>query len=451
MSIPFYNDIDLKGNTLKNYKVENLTEAPTNPVKGQQYFNVNDNKLYYYDGSSWTTGISNKVTIPSTIPTNPVKGDCYIDDKNCLRLYTGYSWNIVDKNDIVTTEDYQGSASYDCFSAQFNYTIENNKVYYIKLHRNPVGSTFQLAMNSTGAMTVLNNSGEVISSEKCNSGSILAVTRIATYTVQVLNIFKANEIEILDNLTSTKSTSALSANQGKILKDLIDDINNRSFEDFTNQAQESTTSPKGLWEYSNGLYICKSSLFSTYLNYVDKNSSKTITNIIAPFIFMKKSDANGSAVVILSTSLLYTASYNLVGGLNWECNLDLHDLYTDYLSKISILEDKLDQVAIDIFYIAQMGDGTDCSEYLDATTFSKIYNGCENIILYRSSGTGGNGYWKFKINSISTYTNSSYANLEVINLSYINNYISPAEINTISFSLDTGNNTVYKGQNGPNT
>ena len=92
MSIPFYNDIDLKGNTLKNYKVENLTEAPTNPVKGQQYFNVNDNKLYYYDGSNWTTGIADKVTIPSTTSTNPVKGDCYIDDKNCLRLYNGYSY-----------------------------------------------------------------------------------------------------------------------------------------------------------------------------------------------------------------------------------------------------------------------------------------------------------------------------------------------------------------------
>lgn len=53
MSIPFYDNIDLNGNEVRNYKIENLTEAPSNPTKGQQYFNTADNKLYYYNGTDW--------------------------------------------------------------------------------------------------------------------------------------------------------------------------------------------------------------------------------------------------------------------------------------------------------------------------------------------------------------------------------------------------------------
>ena len=50
MAIPFYSDIDLNGNEIKNSITENLMEAPTNPTTGQQYFNTADNKLYYYNG-----------------------------------------------------------------------------------------------------------------------------------------------------------------------------------------------------------------------------------------------------------------------------------------------------------------------------------------------------------------------------------------------------------------
>lgn len=62
MAIPFYSDIDLNGNEIKNSITENLAQAPSNPTTGQQYFNTTDNKLYYYNGTEWvdlTTSQSN--------------------------------------------------------------------------------------------------------------------------------------------------------------------------------------------------------------------------------------------------------------------------------------------------------------------------------------------------------------------------------------------------------
>lgn len=53
MAIPFYSDIDLNGNEIKNSITENLEQAPSNPTTGQQYFNTTDNKLYYYNGAEW--------------------------------------------------------------------------------------------------------------------------------------------------------------------------------------------------------------------------------------------------------------------------------------------------------------------------------------------------------------------------------------------------------------
>ena len=53
MSQSVLTNLDLNQNQIENAAVHNLSEAPTNPVKGQQYFNTTDNILYYYDGTNW--------------------------------------------------------------------------------------------------------------------------------------------------------------------------------------------------------------------------------------------------------------------------------------------------------------------------------------------------------------------------------------------------------------
>ena len=47
------NNLDLNKNELQNAVAHKLAAAPSNPVKGQEYFNTTDNKKYVYDGSNW--------------------------------------------------------------------------------------------------------------------------------------------------------------------------------------------------------------------------------------------------------------------------------------------------------------------------------------------------------------------------------------------------------------
>ena len=51
----FLTNIDLKQNQIINAAVHKLGAAPSNPVKGQIYFNTSEgiNRLFYFNGSDW--------------------------------------------------------------------------------------------------------------------------------------------------------------------------------------------------------------------------------------------------------------------------------------------------------------------------------------------------------------------------------------------------------------
>ena len=59
MAIPFLTGLDVRGNIdlnkkeLQNAVIQNLATAPGSPLAGQIYFNTTDDKLYFYDGSTW--------------------------------------------------------------------------------------------------------------------------------------------------------------------------------------------------------------------------------------------------------------------------------------------------------------------------------------------------------------------------------------------------------------
>lgn len=78
----FNRNVDFGQNELINAVLENRSTAPSNPKSGQQYFNTNDRKAYYYDGSSWVamSGGGGNTTyvysVPSPTPTvNPTPVD----------------------------------------------------------------------------------------------------------------------------------------------------------------------------------------------------------------------------------------------------------------------------------------------------------------------------------------------------------------------------------------
>lgn len=57
----FFNNIDLKNNSLLNARIQPTGEAPSGALSGQMYFNTKDKQLYYYNGTGWVA--LNKIDI----------------------------------------------------------------------------------------------------------------------------------------------------------------------------------------------------------------------------------------------------------------------------------------------------------------------------------------------------------------------------------------------------
>lgn len=53
MSTNLITNLNLNKNQIESAAIHNLSSAPSNPVKGQIYFNTADNKMYAWDGTSW--------------------------------------------------------------------------------------------------------------------------------------------------------------------------------------------------------------------------------------------------------------------------------------------------------------------------------------------------------------------------------------------------------------
>ena len=81
MAINYLHNIDLNKNELQNAKIHVLASAPSSPQEGQLYYNSTDNKLYFYDGSSWvdasgdiksvTSNNTSQLTVTNTAGPNP--------------------------------------------------------------------------------------------------------------------------------------------------------------------------------------------------------------------------------------------------------------------------------------------------------------------------------------------------------------------------------------------
>lgn len=81
MAINYLNNIDLNKNQLINGVIHVSASVPQNPVEGQIYYSSTDNRLYFFDGTSWIdasgdiksvqTATSNQLTVTNPDGPNP--------------------------------------------------------------------------------------------------------------------------------------------------------------------------------------------------------------------------------------------------------------------------------------------------------------------------------------------------------------------------------------------
>ena len=91
MAKKFYTDINLLKNELQNAAIQNLAEAPTDPVEGQIYYDTVDDEIKYWNGTNWitvgTTGSEEGEGITITADnTDPDFGDIEISIRNAANL-----------------------------------------------------------------------------------------------------------------------------------------------------------------------------------------------------------------------------------------------------------------------------------------------------------------------------------------------------------------------------
>ena len=75
MSRKFLTTLDMGKNQIITPVMENLSGAPSTPVKGQLYMNTTDNILYWWNGTGWVAAQGGAGAVPATTVTTSAVGD----------------------------------------------------------------------------------------------------------------------------------------------------------------------------------------------------------------------------------------------------------------------------------------------------------------------------------------------------------------------------------------
>lgn len=223
MAIPFLNNIDLNKNQIFNAVFQKLAVAPSNPVSGQFYYNTVDNLLYYYNGTKW---VNSSYLLP--IATASVLGGIKVGEG--LVIDDTGKLSISKLRTIYTT---MGSgAAYTITDSSLD--LKTGISIYVQFHVTNTSANSTLNINGLGAKPIRKTAGgsSSITNAYILQNSVWEVYYTGNEFVLVGSLPSASTsvqglVQLNNSLTSASTNLALTAAQGKTLKDLIDTINTR--------------------------------------------------------------------------------------------------------------------------------------------------------------------------------------------------------------------------------
>jgi len=162
--------------------------APTSPTAGQTYYNTTDNKLYYYDGTSWNTVAT--ATSSTTPPTSPTVGQTYYNTTDSkFYYYNGTAWVAIDSTLSGTTSP-SGTASggttyYNSTTGDLSYydAVTNSWVSLTTLAGDVTGTTSASVVSKINGSPLGTTTGAANGNVLAWNGTAWAPAAVAPATV----------------------------------------------------------------------------------------------------------------------------------------------------------------------------------------------------------------------------------------------------------------------------
>ena len=410
MAIPFYSDIDLNGNEIKNSITENLVQAPSNPSTGQQYYNTTDNKLYYYNGTEW-------VDLTTSQSNNGLDNIFYWDKDTSSASYPLFQ-QIYEKSKtkecyIITSSSYTAVPSIKT-SQIFVVPKQEQESNYITMSSNPYCLSSEVDNNIQGSLLSNTYSTFIY---YIDSYSINITDDIVTGIVfNGKSSYKVNYLSVDSNSTEAYFTPT-KVNQ-PISKGYLDD----RFNDYVqNLTQELTTEDLNDYKSLNNVGI---NYYAAGGNTV-QNKPDSVNNFGLQVLRM------GIGVYI---QIIYVNTvkifYRIFASNQWTSWVELLNNTNTY--QLLAVPNTFPGAAT----------GTDVTSYINVQAFNKL-NIKDSIRI--TSGTMNNAYIYSEIISMYTYTKDNTYPVKLISFIDQNG-------NLVRKHLSLGtDNKIYVGESGQNS